>query len=198
MSKLSKVVVSLIIFVFLLLLFVSLNDTKKEEEIGNPLKEEIELREEIQEKEEVEEKPGEKTEVEEKEEVEEELEEEVEVEEKPEEEVKVEEVEVEVEEKEVKSSNPYQTGIASWYGSKFHGRTTANGETYNMYEMTAAHRDLPFGTMVKVVNPKNGKSVVVRINDRGPFIEGRIIDLSKKAAEKINIGLGKVHIYIVE
>lgn len=78
-----------------------------------------------------------------------------------------------------------QTGTASWYGPGFHGRTTASGERFNQNAMTAAHPTLKFGTMVTVTNNKNGKSVVVKINDRGPFINGRIIDLSKAAAQKI-------------
>lgn len=82
-------------------------------------------------------------------------------------------------------------GNASWYGPNFHGKLTSNGETYNMYEMTAAHKTLPMNTIVKVTNRKNGLSTVVRINDRGPFIATRIIDLSHKAASKINmIGAG--------
>ena len=79
------------------------------------------------------------------------------------------------------------SGVASYYGKKFHGRTTANGERYNMNEMTAAHRTLPFGTKVKVTNQRNERSVVVRINARGPFIKGRIIDLSMGAAKKIGL-----------
>lgn len=71
---------------------------------------------------------------------------------------------------------------ASWYGPKFDGKLTANGETYNQLAYTAAHKTLPFGTMLKITNPRNGKSVVVRINDRGPYIAGREIDLSKGAA----------------
>ena len=80
-----------------------------------------------------------------------------------------------------------QKGIASWYGKEDHGDLTASGEPYNMYEYTAAHRTLPFGTLVKVTNLKNGKSVVVRINDRGPFVRGRIIDLSYASARKIGM-----------
>ncbi len=75
-----------------------------------------------------------------------------------------------------------QRGIASWYGPGFHGRKTANGERFDMGELTAAHKTLPFGTRVLVHNPRNGKEVVVRINDRGPFVPGRVIDLSKAAA----------------
>lgn len=80
-----------------------------------------------------------------------------------------------------------QTGNASYYGKKFHGRQTANGEKFNMRDLTAAHRTLPFNTKVKVTNLKNNKSVIVRINDRGPFAKGRIIDLSRAAAEKIGL-----------
>ena len=75
------------------------------------------------------------------------------------------------------------SGTASWYGPGFHGRQTANGERYNMYELTAAHRSLPFGTKVRVTNRQNGKSVVVRINDRGPYANERVIDLSRSAAQ---------------
>lgn len=83
------------------------------------------------------------------------------------------------------------SGVASWYGPGFHGRTTANGERYNMNELTAAHKSLKFGTKVRVTNENNGKSVVVRINDRGPYIGSRIIDLSKGAAQAIDmIGSG--------
>ena len=78
-------------------------------------------------------------------------------------------------------------GNASWYGQKFHGRLTSNGERYNMYAMTAAHKTLPMNTIVKVTNRKNGLSTVVRINDRGPFIATRIIDLSNKAAHKVDM-----------
>ena len=78
-------------------------------------------------------------------------------------------------------------GRASWYGPNFHGKKTSNGEKYNMYAMTAAHKTLPMNTIVKVTNLDNGKSIVVRINDRGPFVNNRIIDLSKKAAGKIDM-----------
>jgi rare lipoprotein A len=80
-----------------------------------------------------------------------------------------------------------QTGLASWYGKDFHGKKTSNGETYNMNAMTAAHKTLPLGVFVKVYNPKNGHETVVRINDRGPFVKGRIIDLSYAAAKKMGI-----------
>ena len=81
-----------------------------------------------------------------------------------------------------------QEGEASWYGPGFHGHRTASGERFNTYEMTAAHKTLPFNTMVKVTNLINGLSVVVRINDRGPFVNGRIIDLSHAAKEEIQMG----------
>lgn len=90
-----------------------------------------------------------------------------------------------------------ETGIASWYGPGFHGKSTANGETFNKYEMTAAHRTLPIPSIVKVTNLKNGKTAIVRINDRGPFAHGRIIDLSKLAAERIDMlrsGVAKVKV----
>ncbi|MFA5700121.1 MAG: septal ring lytic transglycosylase RlpA family protein [Desulfuromonas sp.] len=80
-----------------------------------------------------------------------------------------------------------QDGIASWYGDKFHGRKTSNGEVYDMYAMTAAHKTLPMGVFVKVDNLANGRSEVVRINDRGPFVEGRIIDLSYTAASSLDV-----------
>ena len=87
------------------------------------------------------------------------------------------------------SSKPDQSerGIASWYGYPYHGRHAADGEIYDMEKLTAAHRTLPFGTSVRVVNLRNDKSVDVRINDRGPFVEGRIIDLSKAAARTIDL-----------
>lgn len=78
-------------------------------------------------------------------------------------------------------------GMASWYGPKFHGKLTSNGETYDMYADTAAHKTLPMNTIVRVTNTENGKSTVVRINDRGPFVKSRIIDLSKKAASEIGM-----------
>ena len=80
-----------------------------------------------------------------------------------------------------------QRGMASWYGPGFHGRLTANGERFDMNELTAAHKTLPFGTRVLVHNPRTGKEVVVRINDRGPFIKGRVIDLSKAAAKALGM-----------
>ena len=91
------------------------------------------------------------------------------------------------------SSKVILSGPASWYGPGFQGRKTASGETFNTNDMTAAHRTLPFGTKVKVVNKKTGKSVVVRINDRGPYAHGRVIDLSKASAQALGIsGVGSV------
>ena len=80
-----------------------------------------------------------------------------------------------------------QKGVASWYGDYFHGRKTSSGETYDMNAVSAAHKTLPLGTYVRVHNVENGKSLDVRINDRGPFVAGRVIDLSKAAAEKLDI-----------
>ncbi|PLX75866.1 MAG: septal ring lytic transglycosylase RlpA family lipoprotein [Desulfuromonas sp.] len=88
----------------------------------------------------------------------------------------------------IPSANGYsEQGIASWYGSDFHGRKTSNGETYDMYAMTAAHKTLPMNVDVRVTNLNNGRSTVVRINDRGPFVKGRIIDLSYSAAKQLDI-----------
>ena len=84
------------------------------------------------------------------------------------------------------------SGVASYYGKRFHGRRTASGERFDMHGMTAAHRTLPFGSRVRVTNPRNGQSVVVRINDRGPFHGDRIIDVSRAAATDLGlIGPGK-------
>ena len=94
----------------------------------------------------------------------------------------------------------YEVGIASWYGPGFQGNRTSNGEVYDMYGISAAHKTLPFGTIVRVVDLDTARSIVVRINDRGPFIEGRIIDLSKGAAEKLGIvdkGIAHVGLRIV-
>ncbi len=94
-----------------------------------------------------------------------------------------------------------EKGIASWYGTKFHGRRTSSGETYDMYAMTAAHKNLPLPTYVKVTNLNNGKSVIVKVNDRGPFHENRIIDLSYTAAIKLDIikkGTGLVEVRAVQ
>ena len=80
-----------------------------------------------------------------------------------------------------------ESGVASWYGHPYHGRKAANGETYDMDRMTAAHRTLPFGALVEVENGDNGRKVEVRITDRGPFVDGRVIDLSRAAAQAIDI-----------
>ena len=91
-----------------------------------------------------------------------------------------------------------QKGVASWYGKDFHGNRTSNGEIYNMYSMTAAHKTLPMNTMLLVKNQNNGKQTVVRINDRGPFVKGRIIDLSYTAAKNLDlIGGGTAEVSIV-
>ena len=98
----------------------------------------------------------------------------------------------------LKSAKGYrERGVASWYGKKFHGQRTANGETYDMYAMSAAHKTLPLPSYLRVRNLNNGKSVVVRVNDRGPFLENRIVDLSYAAAAKLGIigtGTGIVEI----
>lgn len=91
------------------------------------------------------------------------------------------------------ASSAGEIGIASHYGGKFHGRKTASGERYNQNAMTAAHRRLPFGTRVRVTNARNGKSVILRINDRGPFVRGRVVDVSMAAARQLGFsGLTKV------
>jgi rare lipoprotein A len=99
------------------------------------------------------------------------------------------------------SPKPYQVGTASWYGSYFHGRTTASGEPYNMYDLTAAHPTLPLGTYVRVTNLRNRRAVVVRINDRGPVVPGRIIDLSYSAATVLKFqtqGIQRVRLDVVQ
>jgi rare lipoprotein A len=91
-------------------------------------------------------------------------------------------------------------GLASWYGGKFHGRLTANGERFDANQLTAAHKTLPFGTVVKVTNLENERTVTVRINDRGPFVENRIIDLSRGAAERLEMtgtGVAQVRLQII-
>jgi rare lipoprotein A len=91
-------------------------------------------------------------------------------------------------------------GVASWYGPNFHGKKTANGERYDMYGLTAAHKTLPFNSILRVVNKRNNESVIVRINDRGPFVKNRIIDLSRKAAEKIDMirdGATEVELFLL-
>jgi rare lipoprotein A len=95
----------------------------------------------------------------------------------------------------------YQIGTASWYGTSFHGRPTASGEPYNMFDLTAAHPSLPLGTHVRVTNLRNGRAVVVRINDRGPAVPGRIIDLSYSAARMLDLkawGLQRVRLDVVK
>jgi rare lipoprotein A len=94
-----------------------------------------------------------------------------------------------------------QVGKASWYGKAFHGRLTANGETYDMFQFTAAHRTLPLGTMLKVTNLRNNKWIVVRVNDRGPYVGNRIIDLSYGAAQMLDFrhkGIQNVRIEVLE
>lgn len=102
----------------------------------------------------------------------------------------------------LQSSRGYRrTGVASWYGTKFHGKSTANGETYDMYAMTAAHKTLPIPSYVKVTNLNNQRSVVVRVNDRGPFHGDRIIDLSYAAAAKLGFvdqGIARVEVVALE
>jgi rare lipoprotein A len=95
---------------------------------------------------------------------------------------------------------PYQVGSASWYGKQFHGKTTASGEDFDMFEFTAAHRTLPLGTFVKVTNLKNGKWIVVRVNDRGPYVGNRIMDLSYSAARMLNFrdGVERVRIDLIQ
>ena len=97
-------------------------------------------------------------------------------------------------------TRPYQVGTASWYGENFEGKPTASGEPYEMYDMTAAHLKLPLGTFVKVTNLRNGRAVVVRVNDRGPIVPGRIIDLSYGAAQALQFrakGLQRVRLDLV-
>jgi len=99
-----------------------------------------------------------------------------------------------------KATRPAEVGLASYYADKYHGRTTASGETFDMNALTAAHRTLPFGTLVKVTQLENNRSVIVRINDRGPFIDGRVIDLSRAAATELQFtraGLAKVKVEII-
>lgn len=93
------------------------------------------------------------------------------------------------------------TGVASYYGPNFHGQLTANGEVFDMYGVTAAHKTLPFNTVVRVTNTENGKSLLVRINDRGPYVDGRMLDLSYGAAKKLGLigsGTARVQMKIVE
>jgi len=93
------------------------------------------------------------------------------------------------------------TGVASWYGKPFHGRKTANGERYNMYKISAAHKKLPLGTVLRVKNLDNGKIIYVRVNDRGPYVKGRVLDLSYAAAKEldfINNGHTKVKAWVMK
>ena len=92
--------------------------------------------------------------------------------------------------------DPWQRGIASWYGPGFHGRLAASGEIYNMYDRTAAHKTLPLQSLVRVVSQRTGTSIVVRINDRGPYVGGRIIDLSHRAKELLGMEGGLAAVYI--
>lgn len=97
-------------------------------------------------------------------------------------------------------SKPYQVGTASWYGEYFQGKPTASGEPYNMYDLTAAHLELPLGTIVRVTNLRNGRAVLVRINDRGPVVPNRVIDLSYSAARVLGFrsrGIQRVRIDVV-
>jgi len=97
-------------------------------------------------------------------------------------------------------TKPYQVGTASWYGQIFDGKPTASGEPYDMYDMTAAHLKLPMGSYVRVTNLRNGRAVVVRVNDRGPIVPGRIIDLSYGAAQALQFkqrGLQRVRLDLV-
>lgn len=99
------------------------------------------------------------------------------------------------------TKKPYQVGTASWYGRFFHGKETASGERYNMYQFTAAHRRLPLGTLLRVTNLDNGESVIVRVNDRGPVPRSRVIDLSYGAARMIHLsgaGIGPVRLDVLE
>src|SRR5512143_4083498 len=90
------------------------------------------------------------------------------------------------------------TGVATWYGPEFHGKTTASGERFNMYDLTCAHKELPFGSVLEVTNTANGRSVRCTVNDRGPFVSGRDLDLSYAAAKEIGlIGSGQTRVKIV-
>src|SRR6266496_4576722 len=103
--------------------------------------------------------------------------------------------------KQVGKTKPYQIGTASWYGQIFDGKPTASGEPYDMYDMTAAHLKLPMGSYVRVTNLRNGRAVVVRVNDRGPIVPGRIIDLSYGAAQALQFkhrGLQRVRLDLVQ
>lgn len=98
-------------------------------------------------------------------------------------------------------SNYNETGIASWYGQDFHGKLTANGESYDMYSLSAAHKTLPLPTLVRVTNLENGRSIVVRVNDRGPFVKNRLIDLSFAAAKELdymNKGTARIRVQTLD
>ena len=98
-------------------------------------------------------------------------------------------------------AHPYQVGTASWYGEYFDGKPTASGEPYDMYQFTAAHRELPMGSWLKVTNMRTGKWLIVRVNDRGPFVGDRILDLSDSAAEMLDIkarGVARVKLEVVD
>lgn len=101
------------------------------------------------------------------------------------------------------AEDPYydETGIASWYGEPFHGRQTANGEIYDMNDLTAAHKTLPMPVYVRVINLENGRSLVLRVNDRGPFVAGRIIDVSRRAAQLLGFqqqGIARVRVQVID
>ena len=101
----------------------------------------------------------------------------------------------------ISTKDAFQVGIASYYAHKFHGRPTASGEIFNMYGLSAAHRELPLGTVIHVTHLGNGLSVKVKVNDRGPFIEGRILDLSLGAARRLDMveeGIARVKIRIIK
>lgn len=98
-------------------------------------------------------------------------------------------------------SGKVQVGTASWYGKQFHGRQTASGDTYDMFQFTAAHRTLPLGTLVKVTNLRNGKWVIVKVNDRGPYVGHRVMDVSYGAAQMMGFrqrGIEKVKLEVIE
>lgn len=98
-------------------------------------------------------------------------------------------------------SSTLETGVASYYGARFHGRQTASGEVFNMHQLTAAHPRLAFGTRVRVTSLANNRTVVVRVNDRGPFVKGRIIDISQAAAEELQMiqsGLASVKLELLK
>ncbi len=101
----------------------------------------------------------------------------------------------------ISTRDAFQVGLASYYAHKFHGRPTASGEIYNMYGLSAAHRELPLGTVIHVTHLGNGRSIKLKVNDRGPFVEGRILDLSLGAARRLDMveeGVARVKIRIVK